>query len=95
MGEVGSGKTTFMNKICNINLETNDGGKSVTKNIYQRKSAYDENFSILDTPGTGAESDKILHALHLKSALLEGPLNCILIAIKYERLSLMEKTLSA
>ena len=56
MGEVGSGKTTFVNKICNTNLETNDGGKSVTMNIFKRDSAYGDNFSILDTPGTGAEN---------------------------------------
>ena len=86
LGEIGSGKTTFLNLVCKTNLEIGDGGGSVTKELYKRKSAYgNEGFLILDTPGTGTNKDKIMHAVSLRSALIEGPLNGIVITVKYDR----------
>ena len=83
---MGSGKTTFLNLLCETNLETSDGGESTPKELFKRKSAYGkEGFQILDTPGTGTDKDKIMHAISLRSALIEGQLNGFVIIIKYDR----------
>ena len=72
--------------LCGTNLNTENGGESVTKELFKRLTIYgDEGFLILDTPGTGTDKDKIMHAVSLRSALIEGPINGILITIKYDR----------
>ena len=78
--------------VCNTDLETGDGGESITKELFKKKSAYGkEGFQVLDTPGTGTDKDKIMHAVSLRSALIEGPLNGLLVTVKYERDALMLK----
>jgi predicted GTPase len=36
VGEVGTGKTTLLNKICNSNEKTEDNGKSVTRDVFKK-----------------------------------------------------------
>jgi len=43
----------------------------------------------LDTPGIGALSDKMAHGLNIRSALIEGPLNRILLLVRFERTEIM------
>ena len=40
LGEIGSGKTTFLNLICETTLETEDDGESTVKELFKKKSAY-------------------------------------------------------
>lgn len=95
MGDIGTGKTTLVNKICNQKFETNSGGDSVTRDLFKRKAAYGEGFNITDTPGTGNDNDKLYHALCLKLALTEGPINGILVTTKYDRTSMILKNLQS
>ncbi|EAS01560.1 50S ribosome-binding GTPase (macronuclear) [Tetrahymena thermophila SB210] len=95
IGDVGSGKTTNFNKITNKNQKTSNHGTSTTRNSFRSSSAYGESFYILDTPGTSADDDKIGHALCLRSALIEGPINRIFILIEYHhKFGILQKNIS-
>ncbi|KAL4432271.1 hypothetical protein ABPG74_020239 [Tetrahymena malaccensis] len=77
VGCVGTGKTTFFNLVTKKNMQTSDGGESVTRFAFSSHSSYGSSFKIIDTPGTCVDTDKIKHALHLRNALIEGPINRI------------------
>ncbi|KAL4429653.1 hypothetical protein ABPG74_017062 [Tetrahymena malaccensis] len=93
VGCVGTGKTTFFNKITNQNQFTSDGISSATRSSFSCNSAYGDRFMILDTPGTQAEQDKLLHALALRSALIEGSINRIFLLVKFDRIGAMLKNM--
>jgi putative ribosome biogenesis GTPase RsgA len=58
IGQIGSGRTTLVNKICNSELPTDNWGKSVTQ-IYSLSSAYGNGFYVYDTPGFGNDEKKV------------------------------------
>ena len=93
VGCVGTGKTTVFNLITNRKHETSDGGKSVTRTVFSSPSGFGEKFSIMDTPGTLADEDKLAHAINLRMALIERPLSRIFLFIKFERHGAMVKNL--
>ncbi|EAS06486.1 signal recognition particle receptor beta subunit (macronuclear) [Tetrahymena thermophila SB210] len=94
VGCVGTGKTTFFNKVTNQKQQTSDGLSSITRNSFSSNSAYGCNFKIIDTPGTQAEENKLNHALGIRSALIEGPINRIFLLVKFERVGAMQKNIS-
>lgn len=47
----------------------------------------------MDTPGYGAEEDKIKHVGGVLAALAEGPLNRICLIVKFERIETMMKNI--
>jgi GTPase SAR1 family protein len=53
IGQIGSGKTTFVNKLCKTSLDTDAGGHSTTQMIWNLSSAYGNGFDVYDTPGFG------------------------------------------
>lgn len=65
----------------------------MTQNVKERNSAYGEKFVILDTPGTSSKNNKMMNFASLRLALCEGPLNGILVVIKYDRMDLVEDDL--
>lgn len=47
-------------------------------------------FRVLDTPGFGSDTKKILHAVGVMNALSEGPVNGIFFVVKWERIASMK-----
>ena len=79
-GEVGSGKTTIINKLCNKKFETKESGYSCTKNI---QYAYIPDGSIIiDFPGLNAAEDIIKHLTIQKFILSIIPVKMICLVIK-------------
>ena len=69
MGEVGSGKTTLFNKICNTHFEASWSENSLTRGLFMYDSAHsDYPFTCIDTPGTNSIDEKMKHAILLKEA---------------------------
>lgn len=91
IGLIGTGKTTLLNKICDSKEKTKAGGFSVTRNIFLKGSAYGKGFKIADTPGFGSDQEPLIHVYSIYSAIIEGPLNKILITIRFERYGEMIK----
>jgi GTP-binding protein EngB required for normal cell division len=85
LGGVGTGKTSFLNKIANEKLLTASGGKSLTKNVQVRNASYGNGFKVSDTPGTGAMDDKLKHAVALCATLTLHKVSGILICVKAGR----------
>ena len=48
-------------------------------------------FKVLDTPGFGSSINKVDHAAGIIAALTEGPLNRIIIVVKFDRIDTMKK----
>ena len=46
-------------------------------------------FRILDTPGFGVVEDRLAHSIGVLAGLTEGPINRILIVVRYERIGMM------
>ena len=46
-------------------------------------------FKVIDTPGFGSSSDRLAHSIGILAGLTEGPLNRLLVVIKYERVGVM------
>jgi GTPase SAR1 family protein len=59
IGQIGSGKTTLVNKLCKTRLPTDAGGHSATKIIWNLSSAYGNGFDVYDTPGFGNDKNKV------------------------------------
>ncbi|CAD8176756.1 unnamed protein product [Paramecium pentaurelia] len=93
IGMTGSGRTTLFNKICNAQENVGEGMRSITKQSILGKSAYCNEFYIIDTPGLGTQQKKINHAVGIWNAMQEKPLNKIIIILKFELLFLMVKQL--
>lgn len=79
-GEVGSGKTTLINQLCQKNFETREGGYSCTTNIQYAKTS-DENI-IIDFPGLNATENITQHLKIQKSILSQIPVKMICLVIK-------------
>ncbi|KAM3137905.1 hypothetical protein pb186bvf_009986 [Paramecium bursaria] len=93
IGPLGSGKTTFYNKICNKQNLTKYGGNSVTQKVFMTESSYGSGFKVLDTPGVGTFINKYQHAIWIAAALSEGPLNSILLCVRFDRFDIMREQL--
>ncbi|KAM3132486.1 hypothetical protein pb186bvf_015445 [Paramecium bursaria] len=93
LGQIGSGKTSMFNKICNTNLKTQAGGDSCTRQVFLRPSAYGKGFKALDTPGFGSDKQMLPHAAAIIAALQEGPVDRIIIVVKFDRIPLMKKSI--
>ncbi|KAM3133696.1 hypothetical protein pb186bvf_014242 [Paramecium bursaria] len=89
LGTLGSGKTTLFNTICKKLEKTKFGGESITKQLTISESCEGQGFRILDTPGFGAVTDRLAHSIGILAGLTEGPINRILIVVRYERLGMM------
>ena len=79
-GEVGSGKTTLINKLCNKNFETREGGYSCTKDV-QYANTFDGSI-IIDFPGLNASEDITTHLNIQKLVLSAIPVRMICFVLK-------------
>ncbi|CAD8118835.1 unnamed protein product [Paramecium sonneborni] len=91
IGKIGSGKTTLYNKITGSNEKVQQGGRSVTLAAFQKNSIYGRGFTVLDTPGIGAQDDKMKCYGGILAALSEGPLNRIMIVENHARVDYIVK----
>ena len=88
-GEVGSGKTTIINKLCGVHLLTQEGGYSCTRNAQFASTS--DNSLIIDFPGLSAAEDIVNHLKIQKSTLSVIPVRIICFIIKNERYDLIQK----
>ena len=88
-GEVGSGKTTIINKLCSVNLLTKEGGYSCTRDV--QFASTNDNSLIIDFPGLSAAEEVVKHLKVQKSTLSVIPVRIICFIIKYERYDLIQK----
>jgi GTPase Era involved in 16S rRNA processing len=78
MGEVGSGKTTLFNKVCNTHFEAGWSQDSLTRGLFMHDSAQSNYpFTMIDTPGTNSTVEPMKHAILLKEAFTLQPINAI------------------
>ena len=85
MGICGSGKTTFINRLCNANHKAGTSSGSLTRDIaYEDVAFFSKNiFRIYDTPGTTSNKNALEHAKILRASLTCIPLNLIIIQVKF------------
>jgi predicted GTPase len=82
MGEVGSGKSTLFNKICNTSFKAGWSESSLTRGFYIHDSAWsDYPFTCIDTPGVNSKEESFKHAYLLKEAFNFQPINAIFVII--------------
>lgn len=82
MGQIGCGKTTLFNKLCNTLLEAGWSERSITRGLFIRNSAHGDNtITMIDTPGTQSKEDAAKHALLLKESFTCQPINAIFVVI--------------
>lgn len=74
-GEVGCGKTTIINKLCDVDLLTKEGGFSCTRDA-QFASTSDGSL-IIDFPGLNAAEEVVRHLKIQKSTLSVIPVRII------------------
>ena len=79
-GEVGSGKTTLINKLCGTVYEVREGGYSCTREM-QYGLSKDSNI-IIDCPGLNAAEDIVQHLKVQKFVLSVIPIRIICFVIK-------------
>ena len=79
-GEVGSGKTTLINKLCNKNFETREGGYSCTKDVQYANTS--DGSIIIDFPGLNASEDITRHLNIQKLVLSIIPVKMICFVLK-------------
>ena len=82
-GEVGSGKTTIINKLCSVNLLTKEGGYSCTRDV--QFASTNDNSLIIDFPGLSAAEEVVKHLKVQKSTLSVIPVRIICFIIRFER----------
>ena len=81
-GEVGTGKTTLLNRICGQNFETSDEGYSCTREVqFSFSKWYD--MIIVDFPGLNATQDITKHLQTQISSLKNIPIRMICYIIEY------------
>jgi GTPase Era involved in 16S rRNA processing len=82
MGEVGCGKTTIFNKVCDTNFEAGWSADSLTRGLVLRDSAHSYYpFTLIDTPGTNSTTEAAKHAILLKEGFTCQPVNAIFVVI--------------
>ncbi|KAM3131515.1 hypothetical protein pb186bvf_016445 [Paramecium bursaria] len=85
IGELGVGKTSVFNKICGTQELADSNLKSNTLKIAQSRSIEGYGFNLIDSPGIGAYSSAFVHAIGILAALTDGPINQILLVVKYKK----------
>ena len=77
LGDVGTGKSTIVEKVANVTNLVSDGDSSVTKSS---KVFFSSDGSLLvgDTPGSNAMEDKFKHNLWIAAALNFKPVSKVL-----------------
>ena len=79
-GSVGAGKTTLINKLCNVDLLTKEDGFSCTRDVQYSRTP-DGNI-IIDFPGLNAAEEIVKHLKIQKSTLSTIPARMICLVIK-------------
>ena len=80
-GSVGAGKTSLINKICDVDLLTKSGGFSCTRDVQYARDP-DGNI-IIDFPGLNAAEEIVKHLQIQKSCLSSIPAKMICLVIKF------------
>ena len=81
VGQVGTGKSTIIEKLTNEKNRSSHSHKSVTRSS-EPFWTYDGSMVICDTPGTNPEADKFSHNVHVAAALNFKPVSRILVVVK-------------
>ncbi len=82
IGPVGIGKTTFLNKICDVKFETSNAGYSCTRQV-QYSFTLKHDLIIIDFPGLKATRDVAKHLKTQIIALKNISIKMICLMIKY------------
>jgi len=92
-GAGGTGKTTFLNKICGTNFKVGGGGFSCTREV-EIGYANNRNMLLIDFPGI-LSSESILDSLKIYINILNNiPTKMICLFCKYDRYDIIIKNLS-
>ena len=83
LGDVGTGKSTIVEKVSNVTNLASGGDTSVTKSSTVFWSI-DGSLLIADTPGSNAIEDKLKHNLGIAGALNYLPVSKVFILVKAE-----------
>ena len=83
IGDVGTGKSTIVEKVSNVTNLASDGDTSVTKSSTVFWSI-DGSLLIADTPGSNAIEDKLKHNLGIAVAINYLPVSKMFILVKAE-----------
>ena len=81
IGDVGAGKSTLVEKICDETGRSSNSDESFTRSCEVIES-YDRSLEIGDTPGSNPMSDAFQHNLNIAHALNYKPVSCVLIVAK-------------
>lgn len=81
VGQVGTGKSTIIEKLTDEKNLSGHSHKSVTRSSGSFWT-YDGSMVICDTPGTNPEADKFSHNVHVAAALNFKPVSRILVVVK-------------
>ena len=81
MGDVGSGKSTLVEKVTGLKGRSSASSSSVTKKASYSLST-DNSFVVTDTPGVNVTSDKFAQNVWIAQALNLRPVSQILITVK-------------
>ena len=81
IGDVGAGKSTLVEKICDETGRSSDADQSCTRSCEVIES-YDRSLEISDTPGSNPMTDAFQHNLNIAHALNYKPVSCVLIVAK-------------
>ena len=81
LGDVGSGKSTIVEKLTGKKGRSSAGSHSetLTEEVFE---SYDGSFLIADTPGSNSITDKFKHSRHIARAMNVKPITCVLIVAK-------------
>ena len=81
IGDVGTGKSTIVEKLCDVRNRSSSASESFTKESSLFRTP-DTRLVISDTPGTNAMRDKLAQNCEVAVALNYAPVSRILIVVK-------------
>ena len=94
LGDVGSGKSTIVEKLTGEKGRSSAASQSETL-ISAVFETHDGSLIIADTPGSNAMADQFTHNLHIANAMNFLPVTCILIVVKADiRIDNVVKTIT-